>query len=108
MRWCRELFCFSEAETAKVEAERGLFNGLITQVATEDPSDEGGREVVKFFKQLLAEVATMSSKKMRHFGRSGTKSAEEQFDSCILDIGQVLAQCLQFAKACGKELSRSF
>ena len=68
MRW---FFCFSEAETAKVEAERGLLDGFIMQVATEDPSDEGGREVVKFLEQLLAKVATMSSKKMRHFSRVG-------------------------------------
>ena len=63
--------CVSEAETAKVEAERGLLDGFITQIATADPSDEGGREVVKFFKQLLAKVATMSSEKMRHFSRVG-------------------------------------
>ena len=72
MRWCREFIRFSEAETAKVEAEGGLFDGFVVQIATEDPSDEGGREVVKFFKQLLAEVAAVSSKKMRHFGRVGT------------------------------------
>ena len=59
MRWRCEIFCFSEAETAKVEAERGLLDGFIMQVATEDPSDEGGREVVKIFKQLLAKVATI-------------------------------------------------
>ena len=71
MRWRREFLCFSEAETAKVEAERGLLGGFIMQIATEDPSDEGGREVGICLKQLLAEVATMSSKKMRHFSRVG-------------------------------------
>ena len=69
MRWRCEILRFSEAQAAGIEAERGLFNGLVMQVTTEDPSNEGGRKVVKFFKQLLADVATMSSKKMQHFGQ---------------------------------------
>ena len=49
MRWRCEILRFSKAQAAEIEAERSLFNGLVMQVTTEDPSNEGGREVVKFF-----------------------------------------------------------
>ena len=48
MRWRRKFIGFSEAETAKIEAERGLLDGFVVQIATEDSSDEDGRKVVKF------------------------------------------------------------
>ena len=50
---------------------REVCSMAVVQIATEDSSDEGSREVVEFFKQLSAKVAAMSSKKMRHLGRAG-------------------------------------
>ena len=72
------------------------------QVTPENTSDEGGGKVVELFKQLLADVAAMSSQEVRHFGCVRAQSAEEQLDPCILDIGEILSQRLQFAEAFSK------
>ena len=56
-----EILRLPEAQAATIEAKRGLCNGFVVQVTTENPSDESGGKVVKFFKQLLADVAAMNS-----------------------------------------------
>ena len=55
-----QILRFPETQAAVVEAKRTLFDSFIVQIATENTSDEGSGKVVKFFKQLLADVAAMS------------------------------------------------
>ena len=93
---------FPDAQAAITDAKRGLFDGFVVQVATENTSDEGGGKVVKLFKQLFADVAAMGPLDVRHFGRVRTQSAEEQLDPRVLDIGEILSQRLQFAEAFSK------
>ena len=92
-------FSFSEAEAPKVEAGRGLCDCFVMQIDAKYSSNEGGSEVIELVEKLLAEVTSMCSEQMCHFGRAGAQSAEEQFDAGILNVCEVFSESLQLAKS---------